>query len=164
MGLSRPGARQQFDFALPAHDDHHGKSVGHYWQCWRRSRLGRTVWSRSCWLSSSPPTPRLLSCSTQFLRLQQVAGRDILDEVKCGRVTLHMQDDTFRYHLVQPRERAGHVLQGRRGGAGHRQRGRFSERREMTLRRWQRRTRSSSASTARREVTSKAIAETTNVA
>ena len=27
---------KHLDFALPAHDDHHGKSVGHRWQRWRK--------------------------------------------------------------------------------------------------------------------------------
>ena len=33
-------------------------------------------------------------------RLMQVTGIDIQDEVKCGLVTLHMQDDALRHHIV----------------------------------------------------------------
>ena len=36
----------------------------------------------------------------ECLRIQQVTGIDIQDEVKCGLATLHMQDVTMRHHLI----------------------------------------------------------------
>ena len=36
----------------------------------------------------------------ECLRLTRVAGIDIQDEVKCGLVTLHIQDEMLRHHRV----------------------------------------------------------------
>ena len=55
------------------------------------------------------------------LRLKQVTGIDIEDEVKCGLVTLHMQDDMLRHHLIMHASRLDTFSKRTRGGAGHRQ-------------------------------------------
>ena len=69
-----------------------------------------------CQRSSSPATPRLSSCLIKsVLRLKQVTGIDIQDEVWCRLVTLHMQHDMQRHQrILHACEQAGHVLRGQK--------------------------------------------------
>ena len=124
----RPTSRQQRDLAFLAHDDHPRESVGQplamlekvkAWSVTPRATSRAAVLiQKLVVLEFTSDAASFELFDKQCLRLKQVSGIDIQDEVKCGLATLHMQHDMI---LDYAREQAGDVLQGQRGGAGHRQ-------------------------------------------
>ena len=129
---------QQLHAALPAQDDNHVKTLDivsnagedERLEAWKRLvlELDPQAKPRAAGLMQRLPAFDLTRNIASFelsdkerLRLKQVTGIDIEDEVKCGLVTLHMQDDMLRHHLIMHASRLDMFSKRTRGGAGHRQ-------------------------------------------